>query len=662
MGRATRADPATAARASAAVLGLTVLLPVVEVWRIALAAPSGTTWKAITLGVLILPLHVRHVRAGLAGRRSASHLWTLALLAVLVLSGLMLVGSAWVLMLAQLALSCLILLPRAWGLVMLAATVVVAVLAVSEGEAFRDRTAFVAAAIIFRSGSVFSIVWYVSVLRRQAAARAAVVPVAVAEARAVTGRAVLDVAAPALTRMRQYASAAATQLAAGDEEAARSDLGRLVELSRTTLRRLREAIRQLHSTAATSEWTRAAELLQTPSTGAQPRPVPPPSPPATGQVSAPPVPVPVGRGSTLVVMALGQLPVHVYALLASAGALTGTAVAWGSLGLGVAIVVLHATLNGLVLARDGAVISAVAVGVAVLAWIAVPVIGVAGVAASWYGIAALLAVPGWRVVAGLNAAALLVAHTVVSYQASGVPTPAAEWVWAALYLGAVTVAGVLCLWLPPHFMWLLDDIERTRQLLSAQARTQEELRLTRELHDLYGHGLSALSLTGDLALRLLARDPALAAVQGPRLAAIADRLTEESDLVLRGGVSLSVAAELERAARLLMSAGMDVTTNVVGLPAGSTAEAESLLCWAVREGVTNILRHSAARTVELRLLIEDDAIILQVGNDGATGDTRHGGGLSGLAARAHALGGTCTIVRASDVFTLIVRVPSGAVA
>jgi two-component system sensor histidine kinase DesK len=88
-----------------------------------------------------------------------------------------------------------------------------------------------------------------------------------------------------------------------------------------------------------------------------------------------------------------------------------------------------------------------------------------------------------------------------------------------------------------------------------------------------------------------------------------------------------------------------------------------VLAWAVREGVTNALQHSAARTCSITGDRRDGNVILEIVNDGAAVPDGDGSGLAGLTerARARALSGSVAARRTADgEFRLLVEVPEEA--
>jgi two-component system sensor histidine kinase DesK len=88
---------------------------------------------------------------------------------------------------------------------------------------------------------------------------------------------------------------------------------------------------------------------------------------------------------------------------------------------------------------------------------------------------------------------------------------------------------------------------------------------------------------------------------------------------------------------------------------------EDVLAWAVREGVTNVLRHSEASTCWVTAARRDGMVRLGIVNDGARPPAGEGNGLAGLAERARALAGRVSAERTRDGrFRLLVEVPEEA--
>lgn len=189
------------------------------------------------------------------------------------------------------------------------------------------------------------------------------------------------------------------------------------------------------------------------------------------------------------------------------------------------------------------------------------------------------------------------------------------------------------------------------ELARAAAASEERLRIARDLHDLLGHTLSLIALKSELAGRLVAAAPERAAAEIGDVEAAARRALHEVREAVAGYRQMSLAGELEAARQLLAAAG--ITFTLEGEAPGLPADTEAALSWALREGVTNVIRHSRARRCAIRLERHADRAAVEIRDDGRAeagrwrrtrdtdgqADGRIGSGLRGLEERVRALGG-----------------------
>ncbi len=203
---------------------------------------------------------------------------------------------------------------------------------------------------------------------------------------------------------------------------------------------------------------------------------------------------------------------------------------------------------------------------------------------------------------------------------------------------------------------LLGELQGTRAELAALAVGRERLRVSRDLHDLLGQSLSAVALKGDLAIRLLRSDPAAARAEIESLTGLARDAIRGIHTVSRDEHAVSLRTETEGAAALLSAAGIRSRIDVD--LANLAPPLERVLAWAVREGVTNTLRHSEARSCSITGGRRDGNVLLEIVNDGAPTPAGEGSGLAGLTERARALSGFVAARRTADgEFRLLVGVP-----
>ena len=182
----------------------------------------------------------------------------------------------------------------------------------------------------------------------------------------------------------------------------------------------------------------------------------------------------------------------------------------------------------------------------------------------------------------------------------------------------------------------------TRSLLGETARDQERLRLSRELHDVAGHKVTALKLN----LRGLARrldDEAANEVE--KATALADELLQDLRSVvrhLRRTEGIDLAESLHEVARPFPRPRLELDLDEhARIPRADQAEA---LLRVVQEALTNAARHGPARTLRARLDRAADRLLLTVEDDGRAGDeVRPGSGLTGMRERLAELGGSLEI-------------------
>ena len=172
------------------------------------------------------------------------------------------------------------------------------------------------------------------------------------------------------------------------------------------------------------------------------------------------------------------------------------------------------------------------------------------------------------------------------------------------------------------------------------AKVAERERIARDLHDVLGHTLSVIILKSELAGKLMDRDPQRAGNEIREVEQISRQALSEVRDAIRGYRSQGLTAELAQAKSTLETAGVAVKceTAKVSLPALQ----ESVLSMAVREAVTNVVRHAQARTCSLRLEQRNGSCRLEIKDDGRGGSQNEGNGLRGMRERVEMLGGILT--------------------
>ena len=207
--------------------------------------------------------------------------------------------------------------------------------------------------------------------------------------------------------------------------------------------------------------------------------------------------------------------------------------------------------------------------------------------------------------------------------------------------------------------------------IEALAAVAERERIARDLHDVLGHTLSVIVLKSELAGRLLERECDTLTTSGA--GCTDDLLRARAELVdvertartalaeireaITGYRARGLRAEIDAARTTLAAAGVELRIEGdvydMGLPAGE----ETILALALREAVTNIVRHARATECRLALVAVDGRCRLSIADNGHHTAAHEGNGLRGMRERVESLGGQLRIEREAGT-RLLIDLPS----
>jgi two-component system sensor histidine kinase DesK len=228
------------------------------------------------------------------------------------------------------------------------------------------------------------------------------------------------------------------------------------------------------------------------------------------------------------------------------------------------------------------------------------------------------------------------------------------WVWIpAIVVSAVVGATNI------HFaeMHRKDaHLRVAQQAVEEMARVAERERIGRDLHDLLGHTLSVIVLKSELASRLADREPARAVTEIREVERISREALAEVRKAVRGYRSESLLDEVANAERVLVAAGIAAEIDVH--PQALPPDEDRALAYALREAVTNVVRHAQATRCSIRLTETGGRTRLEVLDDGRGGLAPEGSGLSGMRERLRQVAGTLERDGAHGT-RLVMSLPSG---
>jgi two-component system sensor histidine kinase DesK len=210
----------------------------------------------------------------------------------------------------------------------------------------------------------------------------------------------------------------------------------------------------------------------------------------------------------------------------------------------------------------------------------------------------------------------------------------------------------------------LEDTNRalaaSRDEVRLLAASAERERIARDLHDLLGRTLTLIAIKADLAARLAAEDTAKATREMRDIAAAARHGLADVRAAVSGMTGASLSREITASQAALAAAGIacEVEGDAERIDPGTSA----VLAMALREAVTNVIRHSGARSCTIVLSQKPGGLEMIVRDDGDGEAVRVGGGITGLRSRLAAAGGDLVIHGTGQGTCLTARLPLGAAA
>lgn len=292
-------------------------------------------------------------------------------------------------------------------------------------------------------------------------------------------------------------------------------------------------------------------------------------------------------------------------------------------------------------------------GLVLMAWLSVATVGIP----LWRAV--LISMGTYAVAVGIGAATVLSGHS-LTFRDEGEAGSAASIAFM------VVIYGIMCASFPPTnrlWVWIYRLAVQAHEGREAHARlavAEERLRFARDLHDLVGHQLSAIAVKTELAVRLSDADTSAARAEMTEVNALTRKALRELRQAVRGYRELDLPAELESVRSVLEAAGVRCELRLPHreLPAG----VGPVFAYAVREAVTNVLKHSCATFCDITLRFTTEEAALLVRNDGVVRRQAAdlGSGLPGLGERLAAVGGELTAHPTADghfVLNAVVSLP-----
>ena len=192
-------------------------------------------------------------------------------------------------------------------------------------------------------------------------------------------------------------------------------------------------------------------------------------------------------------------------------------------------------------------------------------------------------------------------------------------------------------------------LQRAEQRVNTLSVAAERERIGRDLHDILGHSLTAISIKSGLAGRLVDLDPAAARTQIAEIEQIARQALADVRTTASGMREVRLATEVASARAVLLAAGIE-SRAPSALPPLDDRTSE-LFGYVVREAVTNVVRHSGAGLCTIE--VEPTAVTVRDDGRGLPPGASSGSGLAGLRQRLDDAGATLVLAAHTSGGTVV---------
>jgi two-component system, NarL family, sensor histidine kinase DesK len=226
-------------------------------------------------------------------------------------------------------------------------------------------------------------------------------------------------------------------------------------------------------------------------------------------------------------------------------------------------------------------------------------------------------------------------------------------------------------WLPTLMMggiiglanaWFADDDAKRRAIDESQeeirrlAATAERERIARDLHDLLGHTLTLITVKAELAAKLAERDMESAAREIRELEAVSRGALRQVREAVGGYRSGGLVGEMA-IARIALSAAKVELTSELATSHDCPPAHDHLFALVLREAITNVVRHAAARHCKVKLSCDGVKASLCIQDDGRGGRIRAGNGIKGMRERLAGLRGSLDIESDDEGTRIVATLP-----
>lgn len=202
------------------------------------------------------------------------------------------------------------------------------------------------------------------------------------------------------------------------------------------------------------------------------------------------------------------------------------------------------------------------------------------------------------------------------------------------------------------------QLDQANEQIKNLVKREERMRIARDLHDTLGHTLSLITLKSQLVGKLVAKQPERAREEAKEIEKTSRSALKQVRELVSDMRAVTVAEELDRVRSILETAGMDYYFEGDAKLEDVPYLSQNILSLCLKEAVTNVVKHSKAKSCTVVVKQTAGEAILAVKDDGIglTEQSEDGNGLKGMAERLALIEGKLETYSREGT-ELVVRIP-----
>ncbi len=194
-------------------------------------------------------------------------------------------------------------------------------------------------------------------------------------------------------------------------------------------------------------------------------------------------------------------------------------------------------------------------------------------------------------------------------------------------------------------------LRRSNEYDQQMAALAERERIANDLHDLLGQTLTLVTLKSDIALKLMEKDPQRAALEIAEIRDASRDALRDVRSAIYDMNKTDLETELRRAKKILNAAGVNL--EIHGSSPDLSAQNDHVLGLALRESITNIIRHAQASEAVISFDVTNEQVLMEIQDNGTVQSMTEGSGLSGIRKRVEELAGQVVFERVKGMRVLL---------